>query len=416
MPDFFSANETYKPAFTNKPTPKLSFGLPFPEACAKHISTTFHSTRVFIIASKSLSTNTDALQKLQSALGDAVVGVRIGISPHTPIPEVVEIINQARDLDVDCLVTLGAGSLTDGAKLVRFALANDAFTEEAVGTLWGGKAHNPAKRADVKVPEIPLICIPTSLSGGEYQALAGATEAKSRAKRGFEPGRDPDLVIQDPELCGTTPAWVWLSSGVRAVDHCVEVLCSLQSNEDGDSWARKGLMKLVPGLLRSKAGHGEDVLEARHLCQTGVVEAMCAVSAGMPLGASHAIGHQLGPLGVGHGETSCVMLPAVCKFNAGKGANVERQGEVVKLLVQDESVRELLRRKGVDVGKLDLGDLLDVFIVELGMPRTLKAVGVGRDQLHGLAMNSLDDFWSKTNPIPITKEEQMMEILEMVVE
>jgi alcohol dehydrogenase class IV len=57
----------------------------------------------------------------------------------------------------------------------------------------------------------------------------------------------------------------------------------------------------------------------------GAIEAIGVVTSRVPMGASHAIGHQLGPLGVGHGETSCVMLPAVCKFNAAKKANVERQ-------------------------------------------------------------------------------------------
>jgi alcohol dehydrogenase class IV len=39
------------------------------------------------------------------------------------------------------------------------------------------------------------------------------------------------------------------------------------------------------------------------------------VKLGVPMGASHGIGHQLGPLGVGHGETSCVMLPYVLMWN-----------------------------------------------------------------------------------------------------
>jgi alcohol dehydrogenase class IV len=188
-------------------------------------------------------------------------------------------------------------------------------------------------------------------------------------------------------------------------------LCSLLSNDKGDEEARKGLGKLVPGLLRCK--HDLSDIEARHLCQLGVIEAMSAVSSGVPLGASHAIGHQLGPLGVGHGETSCFLLPAVCKYNAAQGANNKRQEAVADLLLKDQNVQEILKSR--ETKELDLGDILYAIIGELGMPQTLKAVNIGRDRLDTLAVNSLHDIWIKTNAIPMTEKSQVMEVLEMVV-
>lgn len=341
-----------------------------------------------------------------------MVGVRIGISPHTPIDQALEVVNEAKGLDVDCLVTLGAGSLTDAAKIVRLALANDVTTEEGVDSLWGSEESNPARRKTINKPTIPLIHIPTSLSGGEYQAIAGGTESSTHAKRLFQCGGvDPELVIQDPELCLTTPEWVWLSTGVRSIDHCVETLCSLLSNEKGDAAARSGLPKLISGLLSSKADPKS--LAARHLCQSGVVEAMAAVSSGVPLGASHAIGHQLGPLGVGHGETSCILLPSVCKFNLKYKANTERQAHVRDLLLQQTEVRKLLEAEGADQGKVDLGDILDAVIRALGMPRSLEEVKIGPDKIPTLARNSLDDIWIRTNAVPITEESQVREILDM---
>ncbi|KAM5353413.1 hypothetical protein ACJ41O_000063 [Fusarium nematophilum] len=411
---FTFGTEVHRPAFDDRDTPQLSYGLPFPEACLRHCRDTFSSTKVYIIASKSLAQSTDALDRLKSALGDRVAGVRIGINPHTPIAQVLDVVKDARGLNIDCLVTLGAGSLTDAAKLVRLALANSASTEEDMNTLWGSANSNPALRKNINKPTIPLIHIPTSLSGGEYQAIAGGTESQGHAKRTWHcEGVDPELVIQDPELCLTTPGWVWLSTGIRSVDHCVETLCSLLSNEKGDEWAKRGLPKLIRGLLSSKADAKS--LEARHLCQQGVVEAMCAVSSGVPLGASHAIGHQLGPLGVGHGETSCILLPAVCKFNIKKKANVERQALVRGLLLQQAEVKQLLETRGLEEKAVDLGDILDTVISALEMPRSLNDVGIGSDKLGTLARNSLDDIWIRTNAFPITEEAQVREILDMCI-
>lgn len=117
------------------------------------------------------------------------------------------------------------------------------------------------------------------------------------------------LVILDPELCMTTPEYHWLNTGVRAVDHCVEALCSLEATEMSDKKAEEGLRLLVPSLLKCKKDL--DDTDARHKCQMGVAFGMDNVRAGIPMGGSHAIGHQLGPLGVPHGVTSCIMCPAV---------------------------------------------------------------------------------------------------------
>ncbi|KAI9147376.1 maleylacetate reductase [Paramyrothecium foliicola] len=409
MASWFTNNLNFCPAFDIKETPKVSYGRPFTDACAALITHHLFCRRVYIIASASLTRNTEALTRLKQALGERVAGVHIGISTHTPIQELLPIITEARRLDIDCLVTLGAGSITDGAKIIRYSLANNACDLADVNALRGARPH------DRNEPNIPLICVPTTLSGGEYQAIAGATDEETRQKVLFDPIRDPDIVIQDPQLCTTTPERIWLSTGVRAIDHCVETLCSLQSNDEADAWASRGLTKLVGGLLGCKA----DLmyLEARHQCQVGVVEAMRAVSCGVPLGASHAIGHQLGPLGVPHGETSCVMLPAVCSFNRKEDINVKKQTAVVALLLGLPPISELLSSKGILHDNVDLAKILDLFLRELGMPRTLKEVGVaGPEKLRLLVVNSLKDHWIKTNAIPIVEESQVMEILQMVME
>lgn len=106
----------------NLPTPHISRGLPYQDACAKHIRSTFNASKVYVVASRSLAANTDTLDKLVEAIGqDRVVGVRReGISPHSPTSQILEITAACREKEVDCVVTLGAGSITDGCKLVVF--------------------------------------------------------------------------------------------------------------------------------------------------------------------------------------------------------------------------------------------------------------------------------------------------------
>lgn len=296
------------------------------------------------------------------------------------------------------------------------ALANNVQTASDLASLATGPSQNP----DIHPPTIPIISIPTSLSAGEYSNFAGATNDTTRRKHSFAaPTRGPQLVILDPDLASTTPDTIWLSTGIRAVDHCVETLCATTgTSERTDKHALHALDLLVPGLLRCKHDRAKTDRDARLQCQLGAVDAMAALtgSEAVELGASHGIGHQLGPLGVGHGETSCILLPAVCKFNAKHGANREQQERVRQFLVRNGEVARVLRDRGVDASKADLGDVLDAVIRELGMPRSLKEVGVGRDALDDLAANSLHDRWCRTNPVPLTDKKQVLEILEMVVE
>lgn len=125
---------------------------------------------------------------------------------------------------------------------------------------------------------------------------------------------------------------------------------------------------------------------------------------------------QLGPLGVGHGETSCILLPAVCKYNAAHNANNHRQDLVRQFLLHNADVQDVLKTRSVDTSIADLGDVLDAVIRNLGMPRTLRDVGVGREKLDGLAENSLHDRWCISNPVSLREKGQVLEILEKVVE
>ncbi|KAK4694332.1 hypothetical protein P7C71_g3236, partial [Lecanoromycetidae sp. Uapishka_2] len=409
--------ETYRPAFapgkSPHPSPHISYGLPYPQACSEHLERTFKASRIYILASGTLSKNTDALDKLVSAISDdsqsqSVVGVTKGVKSHSYYSDILKIVKEAKETQADCLVTLGAGSLTDAAKVVSLALANNATTVDKLETLYAG---SPTMRDPILPAKVPMIFIPTSLSAGEYTSNAGATNDETHHKHSFQHlSIGPRLIILDPELSRTTPQRIWLSTGIRAVDHCVEAICSLKPTPEGDETAERGLRKLLPGLLRTKAS--PDEVEPRLQCQLGAVDAIAAALLKVPMGGSHGIGHQLGPLGVGHGETSCILLPAVSKFN--KRVNEKQQQKVLDILWSESSVKEVLEQTQLEKDKTDLGDALDAVLRALGMPRSLSEFGIGRDKLEALAEGSLSDRYCKTNPIPLEKKEQVREILEMV--
>lgn len=99
------------------------------------------------------------------------------------------------------------------------------------------------------------------------------------------------------------------------------------------------------------------------------------------------------------------------KYNAK--VNAAQQAIVLDEFWGQPDISGTLTKRGLSKGNADLGDALDALIRELGLPRTLKDYGIGRNQLEGIAESSLNDICCGWNVIPLEKKEQVLEILEM---
>ena len=111
-------------------SPHISYGLAYQDACAKHVRDTYQASRVYIVASGTLSRESNRVEILVDAIGrDRVAGVRRGMTPHTLFSEILQTAAEARRVNADCLVTLGAGSITDGAKIIALVGHNSRFVQ-----------------------------------------------------------------------------------------------------------------------------------------------------------------------------------------------------------------------------------------------------------------------------------------------
>lgn len=129
------ASETYRRALPSErfegpqPTSKvhgkdyfnncwISYGLPFQQVVAKHVEHTFAASRAYILSSRTLANTTSALRDLQAALEGRVVGVKMGLKAHTSWDDVLAMKRECQEANVDIIITLGGGTLTDAAKLL----------------------------------------------------------------------------------------------------------------------------------------------------------------------------------------------------------------------------------------------------------------------------------------------------------
>jgi maleylacetate reductase len=138
-------------------------------------------------------------------------------------------------------------------------------------------------------------------------------------------------------------------------------------------------------------------LAPRLEAQFGMLQAIAASAAGVPMGASHGIGYALGAgFGVPHGHTSCVMLPAVLRWNSV--VNAERQCDLAAAM---------------DAPDRTAADLIAELVQALGQPGTLRAVGIKRDDFGTIANRALTYGPVRKNPRPIRNVADVMEILDL---
>jgi maleylacetate reductase len=363
------------------PMERVIYGVPLAEALAQEVER-IGANAVFVLASGTLARQTDVVDRVRGVLGNRLAGVCAKIGAHTPRIDVVAAANAARESGADALMTVGGGSVTDAAKMVGLCLGNDV-TEPGQLDAFRALIHPDGRteRPPAKPPTVRSIAVPTTLSAGEFTWSAGCTDTVRQVKESFSHAQMmPRSVILDPATTVHTPEWLFLSTGIRAVDHAVEDICSVNAQPLSDGISIHALRLLGRGLRAVKADPGD--LDARLDCQLGAWMSIMGSQNGVTKGASHGIGHVLGgTAGVPHGYTSCVMLPPVLRFN--EPINAERQAWV----------SEALGRPGEKAG-----DVVAELVAGLGLPGRLRDVSVNLSQLNRIAEESMQDRWVHTNP------------------
>lgn len=291
-----------------------------------------------------LGASRPALVSTRSVIGNPSILGRLGIAPvatvvvtqHTPIAAVERGIEDVAAAGADVVVSLGGGSAVDAAKLI------------GEGTL-------------------PHVAIPTTLSVAELAAGAGYTDVRGHKVGARDPRMLPDAVIYDGELAVETPLELWLSTGIRALDHAVEGYLAAGEHPFSDVLCLEAARRLFATLPRAKDAPGDASVRTENQLAAWFSYTLPGPAAG---GLSHMMGKQIGARhGIPHGVTSCLLLPHVMRYRAG------RQPERMAALV------------AAGAGPDDVGALVE----RLGLPCHAGELGVGRDDLAEAAREMAGD-------------------------
>lgn len=374
---------------------RIIFGKPLETALAEELPR-HDATRVFVVATHSLSRRTDIVDTLRRVLGNRFAGLFDAVESHVPRHVAVAAAVAAREADPDLLISIGGGSAIDTGKMVQICLAESIrdpreLDRLRVRTDGNGRPVVPA----IARPPVRQIAVPTTLSGAEFSHTTGSVDAERHIKDIYihEDIAAP-AVILDPALALHTPPGVWITSGMRAIDHAIGSICSRNAHPFTDATTSRAL-GMLDRALRAVLDDPEDVgvrlesLVGVWLASTGMMR--------MQYGASHGLSWHLGAVAdIPHGHCSCVLLPSVLRWNAPANAD------------QQKVVSEVMGRPD-----LEAADAVLDLIRALGQPSTLREVGIGRAHFDKIARDAMDNILVRNNARPIDKPKDVLEILEM---
>ncbi|MCH7737539.1 MAG: iron-containing alcohol dehydrogenase [Chloroflexi bacterium] len=358
--------------------------------------------RVLVLSGRTVAEKTGSVRRINDGLGDMSVGVYSGLTQRAPLSAAVEAANLAVANGADTLVGVGGSTISDAARMIAVLMAEEITTVEQLRQL--GKEQNMMLTPNLDGKDLPLqVSVPTTLSAGEFNMGGGNVldDQAGHKIRVRHPRLYADLIILDPVMTEGTPDWLWLSTGVKALDHCIERLYSAGNQPAIDAPVLAAAEMLFSYLPRSRESDRDP--EARLQCLVAAWMSMMGAP-NFAMGLSHAIGHILGvKYSVGHGYTSCVTQPYVMEFNrpvsAAKQALLARSAGVDTRGMSDEAAAEAAARA------------VDDFVLGMGMPHRIRELEIPEADLPKIAELVLADGGCRSNPVPITSAEQVMEVL-----
>ena len=358
--------------------------------------------RVLVLSGRTVAEKTDSVRRINEGLGDLSAGVYSGLIQRAPLSTAIEAANMAVANGVDTLVGVGGSTISDAARMIAVLMAEGITTVDRLRQL--GEDQDMVLEPNLDGKSLPLqVSIPTTLSAGEFNMGGGNVldDQAGHKIRVRHPRLYADLIMLDPVMTEGTPDWLWLSTGVKALDHCIERLYSTGNQPAIDAPVLAAAEMLFTYLPKSRESDVDP--EARLQCLVAAWMSMMGAP-NFSMGLSHAIGHIIGVhYSVGHGYTSCVTQPYVMEFNrpvsAAKQALLARSAGLDTRGMSDEAAAEAAARA------------VDDFIIGMGMPHRLRELEIPEEDLPKIAELVLTDGGTRSNPIYITSAEQVIGVL-----
>ncbi|HAB73180.1 MULTISPECIES: lactaldehyde reductase [Pantoea] len=334
-----------------------------------------------LVAAGAVKRVTDLMDahQLHWALYDEVV-------PNPTIAVVQRGVEVFKRAEADYLIAIGGGSPQDTSKAIGIIINNPEFAD--VRSLEGF--------APTRNPCVTLIAIPTT-AGTAAEVTINYVITDEEKRRKFvciDPHDIPKVAIIDAEMMASMPPALKAATGIDALTHAIEGYITRGAWKLTDM-LHLNAIEIISQSLRDSVKGDMQAVEQMALGQ--YVAGMGFSNVG--LGLVHGMAHPLGAFyNVPHGVANAILLPTVMAWNA------DYTGEKYRDIARAMGV------KGVDTLSLAQARQAAVEAVkqlcrDVGIPASLRDVGLNPDDVPALAQAALDDVCTGGNPREATLDD-----------
>ncbi|TFK44778.1 alcohol dehydrogenase IV [Crucibulum laeve] len=357
---------------------------------------TIGGTKALIVTGKSLYQKTDVVKRVEQVLQayGAYGATFYEIGEHTPIAGIRKGIQIFNDNKCDIIVSVGGGSPVDGSKAILFNIQKET----------GG-------------PTLRQIAIPTTLSAAEYTIGAGFTNDDGQKVAVTSQELAPAGIILDAELTLDTPERLWLSTGIRSLDHAIENLYRPMVIPPVKILCYAAITDLFKYLPLSKANPKDIVARQKLQLASWMSLWPMKLEKYSALGLSHALGHKLGArYGIPHGITSasidCTMY--ICGNCITLAPTVALKADIASQEDKEYLAGALFHLRQPSTESLDgdvrlLAKLIQQLVIDLGVQSDLTEYNIPKEDLEGIASSALGT--QDDGSIVVGKVVEMLETL-----
>ncbi len=308
------------------------------------------------------------------------------IKPNPNVVNVNEGLEVLKNSKADFLIAVGGGSVIDTAKCMSIIMTNPEFSD--VVSLDGTAA--------TKNPGMPVIALPTTAGTAAEVTINYVITDDTRKKKMVcvDPHDIPVVAIIDPELMETMPKSLAAATGMDALTHAMEGYITKAHWLIPDMFHKQAMNLIYHNLEKAVNSKDKEAIE-----QVGYGQYIAGMGfSNVGLGIVHSMAHSLGAyFDTPHGLANALLLPHVLRWN----------GKVCK-----ERFKDMGREFGLDMDNLTDEEAVekvclavDELARSVGIPKTLKEIGIPYDALETLASQAINDACTPGNPREVTKED-----------
>jgi len=353
-----------------------------------------NARRIVVVANRSML-RVGAVHTATQQIDYRMVGLFADCPAHTPREAALALAEMLREIEADLVISVGGGSVIDTVKVALLCMAT-GITHVDQFDSWRVGVSNQGKRIVPVLPDHPLrqIAVPTGLSAAEFHELAGCTDTATGQKHLYGGGHIcPDTVVLDPAMTVHTPARLWLSTGLRAMERAIDAVCVPDRNPMIDASCLHALSLLAESLPANRTAPFD--LGKRLDSQLGAWLATSGINR-PDQGINQSVSHVLGAaLGLAHGVGDAALLPALMAFN--EEVCEDRHALIAKAMGRPNRRASKVVRKMVGA---------------LGLPTRLRHLLPDTSGFEAVSTSVLANPAMRANPRPITDPEQVREILD----